>query len=95
MKIFISGPISKSPDYKEKFRAIEDRLREEGHDVMSPAILPESGFAHEEYLHITKAMIDVCDAIYWLPDWQTSKGCMEEMFHAAGRKVMIFGDRDV
>jgi len=80
MLIYISGAISSDPDYREKFRIVSKRLIEKGHDVINPALfdscLPE--LTHEQYLHIDKALIDICDAVYFLKDWGSSKGAREE-----------------
>ena len=80
MKIYIAGKITGDDNYKNKFQKAQRRLEKMGHIVMNPAILPE-GFEHEEYMKICKAMIDCCDSICLLPDWQDSNGaCMEKLY---------------
>ena len=91
MKIYIAGKITGKEDYKTDFKAAEERLTKQGHTVMNPSFLPE-GFEHSEYLHICKAMIDVCDAVYFLPTWADSKGAHLEMGYAKAKgKEIIFG----
>ena len=81
MKIYIAGPITGAPDYKDTFNQAELFLQNKGHTVMNPSILPE-GFEHEEYMKICYAMVDVCDAVYMLPNWERSKGAQLEFLYA-------------
>ena len=83
MLIYISGAIANDPDYKRKFVEAEKYLTKKGHDVINPAfvssVLPE--LKHEQYLHIDKTLIDICDAVYFLKDWGSSEGAREEYNH--------------
>ena len=81
MKVYISGGITGIDNYKEVFAAAERELTEAGHAVMNPAVLPD-GFDYEEYIHVCLAMVDVCDAVYLLPNWEKSVGSMMEMRYA-------------
>lgn len=84
MKIYIAGPITGIQDYKERFGEAERQLRAKGHTVMNPAILPE-GFDHLEYMHICLPMVEVCEAVVFLPGWEKSKGAQME-YHYAERR---------
>lgn len=90
MKIYIAGKITGRENYKKDFKKAEDLLISQGYAVLNPSVLPE-GFEHSEYLHICKAMIDVCDAVYFLPTWSDSKGAYFEMGYAfgKGKKIMV------
>ncbi|MCX7858390.1 MAG: DUF4406 domain-containing protein [Deltaproteobacteria bacterium] len=88
MKVYIAGKITGHPSYKEEFAAAEDKLTKEGFTVLNPAFLPE-GFEQTEYHHINRAMIDVCDAVYFLPSWVDSKGAHMEMGYAIGTDKVI------
>jgi len=81
MKIYIAGKITGVLDPAKLFNAAAQRLRAEGHEVMNPSILPE-GFEQHEYLKICFAMIDVCDAIYMLNNWEDSLGANKEIKYA-------------
>lgn len=91
MKIYVAGPITGIEDYKEQFAAAEQLLKEKGHTVMNPAILPE-GFEHEDYMHICLPMVDVCDAVVLLPGWMDSKGAKAEFVHATGQGIKKYFD---
>ena len=81
MKVYIAGKITDCPDFKERFAAAEEHLKQNGETVMNPAILPP-GFHQQEYMHVCYAMIDICDAVYLLPNWTESKGATLEREYA-------------
>ena len=86
MKIFISGPISGMPDYnRAAFIAVQRALEAAGHAVMNPVMLhgarPDA-FSHADYIRVCLAMIDICDALLMLPDWQGSVGATTEFAYA-------------
>ena len=80
MIVYISGAITNDPNYKDKFAKAEKRLTDKGHKVINPAKVAESlpELKHEQYLLIDKAMIDICDAVYFLKDWKESDGAQME-----------------
>jgi hypothetical protein len=96
MKVYISGKISglDPAEAKKNFIKAELRLKHQGHTVMSPkGIMDFAGFEHDDYMHVCKAMVDVCDAIYMLSNWQTSKGSREELNYAKEwRKEVLWED---
>lgn len=97
MKIYIAGKITGLPrdEVEAKFEAAQERLIAMGHSVFIPTILPEyADVSHEDYLHIDFAIIDICDAVYMLRDWQQSKGARKELQYAADfRKEIIYEDK--
>lgn len=92
MKIYIAGKITGLDNYKEIFAEVEAELLAEGHEVMNPAMLPV-GFEWEEYMHICLSMIDVCDAVYFITNWEDSKGATDEHFYAATNHKHLFYDK--
>jgi len=89
MKAYIAGKITGNKDYKTKFDCASLSLRLDGWAVMNPAILPD-GFDQSEYMHVCYAMIDVCDTVFFLPDWIDSPGAKLEHEYALkhGKSVM-------
>lgn len=92
MKIYIAGKITGLPDYREIFAAKEKELTEQGYTVMNPAVLPYPGFEHHEYMHVCKAMIDVCELILFLDNWTDSEGAKQELAYAFEKNKAIWLD---
>ena len=77
MKVYIAGKITGDPGYRDKFAAAEIQMGRQGHTVLNPDELPE-GMAPADYMRICFAMIDVADAVVFLPDAAESAGARLE-----------------
>lgn len=81
MKVYISGPISGTTDYMERFMAAEVVLLLKGHKVVNPAkenaYLP-AGTSWEKYMGESLKMLCECDAIYMMRNWNRSRGAKVE-----------------
>jgi hypothetical protein len=95
-RIYISGPITGTPDAQTRFGDAEERLHEAGYTkIINPQQVAkeadtDGSMRHEEYMHLSFALIDLCDAVYMMRDWQQSKGaCMECGYALAKRKRII------
>ncbi len=95
MLFFISGAITNDPNYREKFKKAQAKLVAEGHRVLNPIWLDDdiAHLTHEEYLHIDFAMIDICDGLYMLKDWESSKGAKLEYDYAMKNGKKIFYEK--
>ena len=80
-KVYIAGKITGLKDYQNKFWVAKMILERQGHLVMNPAVL-HAGFDYEDYMRICFAMIEACDAVYMLDNWQDSPGAMREHAYA-------------
>ena len=87
MKIYISGAISNTDDYMERFAKAEKELTEQGYSVVNPASvnaqLPEDT-SYEEYMKMCFCMLDMCEAIFMLKGWSKSCGSNREYWYAMG-----------
>lgn len=92
MKIYIAGPITGIIDYKQKFMAAEEKVKEMGHIAINPAYLPEG---LRDYMGICKAMIDQADAIILLDGWEDSKGSCEELTYAHDKGIKPYQGVDI
>lgn len=93
MKVYISGKITGlgKAEVLGKFHDSAKTLRKSGHTVMSPSVLVlNEGFEHSDYMHICRAMIDVCGAVYMQKDWRESKGARMELQYARelGKRIL-------
>lgn len=87
-KIYLSGPITGTDDYIDRFREAEDRLTEQGYSVINPAKLLAglpSRFTHEDCMTICIGLLTACDAICMLDGWQASCGANREYGYAIAR----------
>lgn len=80
MRVYISGPITGVSDYRERFKAAQERIEAAGHKVINPAelceVMPEAGWA--DYMDICKMLLMHADAIFQLEGWEQSKGARFE-----------------
>ena len=95
MKIYISGPITGTDDYMERFEAAEKMLTEAGLSVVNPAKvsaqLPKDTTTYSEYMEMSITMLGMCEAIYMLENWTESKGAVVEFEYAyKNRKSILF-----
>ena len=94
LKTYIAGPVTGANGYKERFEQAAEHLRGLGAIPMYSTGLP-LGFDHGEYLYICFAMIDVCDAVYFLDNWWNSPGAMKEFQYARTKnKQLLYEDLD-
>ena len=92
MKIYISGAITGTDDYMERFAKAEKELTEKGYSVINPAKvnaqLPEET-SYEEYRKMSFCMLDMCDGIYMLKGWKKSGGANRELGYAMAKNMII------
>lgn len=78
VKVYIAGPMSGLPEFnRPAFFAAEGYLKARGALVMNPAVLPD-GWDHASYMQIAIPMMMTCDAVAFLPGWQSSAGAQHE-----------------
>lgn len=92
-RIYISGAITGTTDYMERFAAAEEKLTAEGYSVVNPAkvngMMPED-LTWDEYMKMSYTMLQLCDSIYMLKGWQKSKGaCLENLWAFAANYTII------
>ena len=98
-RIYLSGKITGTSDYMQRFEEAAQSLRAtyEDIEVINPALvcqsLPES-FKHEEYMRVCLSLLGLCDAIYLLKGWENSKGARIEAEVAYSLNMDIMHEED-
>ena len=80
-KIYISGPITGNPNYKEQFASISRKLEADGHIVVDPFVETE-GLSPRDYMRIYLDRLEAADEILLLPGWKNSNGAKFEKLYA-------------
>lgn len=95
MKIYISGKISGTTDFRERFKEAEKKIIDAGHEAVNPVeLLHEHDLSWESYMkEDIKAMMD-CDAVFMIGDWNQSEGARIEHNLAwnVGLKIASFSE---
>ena len=90
MIIYIAGPMTgRENNNRAAFIAAATMLRAKGHTPLNPAVLP-ANLPEASYMPICTAMIDACDAVYMLPDWEKSLGAKTERLYGKRQGKEIF-----
>ena len=88
--IYVSGKITGTSDYADRFSAVEDKLIAEGYEVLNPVrtgkwleryLAPEKP-TWVQYMKSAIAAMMKADCIYMMSGWNQSKGAWVEHFLA-------------
>ena len=92
MKIYISGAITDTDDYMERFAAMEEYLVAQGHTVINPAKVNANlptDTTWEEYMRMSMLMLGMCDTICMLNGWGKSRGANREYLWALDHNYSV------
>lgn len=92
MRVYISGPITGTDDYMERFTAVESQLIQEGYTVVNPAAIMEHmppDTVYEEYMRLSIELLKMCDYIYMMSGWNKSCGANREYGYALAKDMII------
>lgn len=93
-RLYLAGPITGVPDYKERFAEAE-RDFSEHYDVINPVRILE-GVDDRDCLPLCLRLIDRSDSVVLLPGWRSSMGAVTEALYAVrqGKDVTAFERKD-
>lgn len=89
-RIYLSGPITGAPDYKQRFQEAEEELKAAGYRVINPANLGIEGLSWQEYMEVDMTLLDMCDTIVMLEGWERSKGACIERDYAVKKQYKVY-----
>ena len=94
MRIYISGPITNTPDYISNFSVVEQKLKSEypNAEIINPTVLDKLPLEYDEYMKLDLMLLDMCDAIYMMNGWEKSKGACIEFGYAVAKELNILSD---
>jgi hypothetical protein len=83
LRIFISGPVTNNPNYRNQFDNAEKFLRSCGHCVANPVHLGLEYFndfqdGYDRCMMETVQLLIKCNAVYFIHNWRKSKGALIE-----------------
>ena len=92
-RVYISGAITGTTDYMERFAMAELKLLGLGYEVVNPSTIlshiPTTS-THDEYMHISYALMDICDTICMMDGWRESKGAKLEYDYAIKHEMNFY-----
>lgn len=94
LRVYISGSITKDPDYRAHFARAEGMLRRQGLHVFNPAkneADPDKTWT--DYMKYDIRQLLDCSAIYLLKGWRKSKGARIEYRIAKALDLVIMQER--
>lgn len=87
-RIYISGAITGTDDFMERFGKAQKELENQGYSVINPALvnsnMPEDT-TYAEYMKMAFTMLDMCQTIYLLNGWEKSTGANREREYAINK----------
>ena len=97
MKIYISGAVTGTDDYLERFARAEEQLKAQGFEVINPAainaVLPRST-SYGQYMEMSQIMLSFCDCVFMLKDWEHSRGAKQEFAWSVLDGKKIYFEKD-
>lgn len=94
MRLYLSGPITGTDDYKLRFRRAKMELAAAGYtNVVNPAeldgVLPVEQMTWDEIMTVCIELLAGCDALILMDGWERSIGCNREVGYAQGADLIV------
>ena len=93
-KVYLSGPITGTVDYKQRFKKLQREFWNMGFGfVMNPAEVlshtPVDKMSRSDIMNVCYALMASCDTICLMKGWKASQGCREELAYARAHGMEV------
>lgn len=90
--IYISGKITGTNDYLQRFERAEIELQGKKEIPINPAKVNDKlpKLSYTDYLKMSLCMLSLCDSVYMLRGWEESTGSKLEWEYAKAHKYKIY-----
>jgi len=92
-KIYVAGKITGLPydEVVKKFKDAQIKLEKQGFEVFNPIEISPfvEGKTWDEYMAELLPIVETCDLIYMLEDWEDSRGAKDERQRAIEKNLVI------
>ena len=78
MRLYLSGPITGTTDYVERFARAGTWLRARGYEVVDPVAATPEGLSYGEYMRRDLILLLACEGVALLPGYEVSRGSQLE-----------------
>lgn len=94
MILYISGAITGTNDWAERFDYAEQEVVDAGHKAINPVKFHARtrGLTFEQMMSIDLALLDIADGIYMISGWENSAGSNREYGYALAKGLAIYTD---
>ena len=89
MTLYLSGPISNTPDYVTRFADAARQLQAAGYTVVNPVDLCEAGWDWDRCLTVDLGALRTCAGVAVLDGWEASRGSRIELGEAFQRGLPV------
>lgn len=96
MRVYISGAITGIKNYKEQFDKAQKELEKQGFEVINPTLFDKAmpqKTTYEEFMNLDLFLLDMCEAIYMLENWNESCGANREYGYALAKDKIIMCEK--
>ena len=94
VRIFISGAVTGTTDYYQRFLDAEMKLKEKGFIVFNPIRVHQEmpdDCTYQEYMNISIELLKMCDAVFMMKDYERSNGAKAEFAYmfSVGKPIYL------
>lgn len=98
-RAFISGAITGTEDYMERFERAETLLKDAGYAPINPTTFSKpllyAEYAWDEFMNITLLLLKQSDVILMLNGWEKSRGARVEYSFAESHNMKVLYEKDL